>query len=50
MNRPVKFFAGNNTKHLAAKIANAFGYELNSSSMVILENKNVSSKSKYEFL
>ena len=38
MNRPVKFFAGNNTKHLAAKIANAFGYELNSSSMVIFSD------------
>jgi ribose-phosphate pyrophosphokinase len=34
MNRPVKFFAGNNTQHLAKQIANAFGTELSSSSMV----------------
>ena len=34
MKRPLKFFAGNNTKHLAKQIANAFGVELNKSSMV----------------
>ena len=34
MERPIKFFAGINTKHLAEKIANAFGVELNNSSMV----------------
>ena len=34
MVRPIKFFAGINTKHLAEKIANAFGVELNKSSMV----------------
>ena len=34
MTRPIKFFAGNNTKHLAKQIANAFGVELNKSSMV----------------
>lgn len=34
MERPIKFFAGNNTKHLAEKIANAFGAQLNKSSMV----------------
>ena len=34
MERPIKFFAGNNTKHLAKQIANAFGVELNKSSMV----------------
>ena len=34
MKRPIKFFAGNNTKHLAKQIANAFGVELNKSSMV----------------
>ena len=34
MRRPVKFFAGVNTKHLAAKIANAFGSELSSSSII----------------
>jgi ribose-phosphate pyrophosphokinase len=32
--RPIKFFAGNNTKHLAKQIANTFGVELNKSSMV----------------
>ena len=34
MKRPIKFFPGNNTKHLAKQIANAFGVELNKSSMV----------------
>tara|TARA_B110000003_G_scaffold275590_1_gene318657 strand:- start:1273 stop:2208 length:936 start_codon:yes stop_codon:yes gene_type:complete len=34
MERPIKFFAGNNTKHLANKIANAFGNQLNTSSIV----------------
>ena len=34
MERPIKFFAGSNTKHLANKIANAFGVELNKSSMI----------------
>jgi len=34
MNKPIKFFAGNNTKHLAKEIANAFGVELNNSSIV----------------
>jgi len=34
MERPIKFFAGNNTKHLAGKIANAFGVELNKSSII----------------
>ena len=34
MERPLKFFAGNNTKNLANKIANAFGVELNKSSIV----------------
>ena len=34
MKRPIKFFSGNNTKHLAKQIANAFGVELNKSSMV----------------
>ncbi len=34
MERPIKFFAGNNTKHLAEKIANALGAQLNKSSMV----------------
>lgn len=34
MKRPIKFFAGNNTRHLAKQIANAFGVELNKSSMV----------------
>lgn len=34
MKRPIKFFAGNNTKNLAKQIANAFGVELNKSSMV----------------
>jgi len=34
MKRPIKFFAGNNTKHLAEQIANAFGAQLNKSSMV----------------
>jgi ribose-phosphate pyrophosphokinase len=34
MNNPVKFFSGCNTTNLAAKIANAFGSELSSSSIV----------------
>ena len=34
MERPIKFFAGNNTKSLAGKIANAFGGELNKSSII----------------
>jgi len=34
MVRPIKFFAGINTKHLAKQIANSFGVELNKSSMV----------------
>ena len=34
MERSVKFFAGNNTKYLAAQIANAFGSHLSSSSLV----------------
>jgi len=34
MKRAIKFFAGNNTKHLAGKIANAFGVELNKSSII----------------
>ena len=34
MKRPIKFFAGSNTKYLANKIANAFGVELNKSSIV----------------
>jgi ribose-phosphate pyrophosphokinase len=34
MERPIRFFAGNNTKHLAKQIANAFGVELNKSSVV----------------
>lgn len=34
MSKPIKFFAGNNTKHLAKEIANAFGVELNNSSIV----------------
>ena len=34
MERPIKFFAGNNTKSLAGKIANAFGAELNKSSII----------------
>ena len=34
MARSIKFFAGNNTKHLAGKIANAFGVELSSASLV----------------
>tara|TARA_B100001250_G_scaffold114092_1_gene96562 strand:- start:17386 stop:18327 length:942 start_codon:yes stop_codon:yes gene_type:complete len=34
MNTPVKFFAGNNTRHLAVEIATAFGSRLSSSSMV----------------
>ena len=34
MNKPIKFFAGNKTKHLAKEIANAFGVELNNSSIV----------------
>ena len=34
MERPIKFFAGNNTKSLAGKIANAFGVKLNKSSII----------------
>ena len=34
MNRPVKFFAGVNTEHLAVRIANSFGSELSSSSII----------------
>ena len=34
MERPIKFFAGNNTKHLAKQIANSFGAQLSKSSMV----------------
>ena len=34
MNRPVKFFAGTNTQHLAAEIASAFGSKLSTSSIV----------------
>ena len=34
MKRPIKFFAGNNTKHLANQIAKEFGSELSSSSIV----------------
>ena len=34
MERPIRFFAGNNTKHLAKQIAKAFGVELNKSSVV----------------
>ena len=34
MKRPIKFFAGNNTKHLAKQIAKEFGSELSSSSIV----------------
>jgi ribose-phosphate pyrophosphokinase len=34
MNRPVKFFAGTNTKNLAAKIAKAFGTKISSSSII----------------
>tara|TARA_B100001250_G_scaffold318343_1_gene280996 strand:- start:5 stop:946 length:942 start_codon:yes stop_codon:yes gene_type:complete len=34
MKRPVKFFAGENTKHLASQIANIFGSGLNNSSMI----------------
>jgi ribose-phosphate pyrophosphokinase len=34
MERPIKFFAGNNTKNLAEQIANAFGAQLNTSSIV----------------
>ncbi len=34
MTRPVNFFAGTNTKHLAAKIANCFGSKLSKSSIV----------------
>jgi ribose-phosphate pyrophosphokinase len=34
MERPIKFFAGSNTKSLAGKIANAFGVELNKCSII----------------
>ena len=34
MERPIKFFAGNNTKSLAGKIANTFGAKLNKSSII----------------
>jgi len=34
MNKPIKFFAGSNTKHLAEAIANSFGVQLSNSSIV----------------
>jgi len=34
MDKPIKFFAGSNTKELAKEIANSFGVELNTSSIV----------------
>ena len=34
MNKPIKFFAGSNTKHLAEAIANSFGVQLSKSSIV----------------
>lgn len=34
MKKPIKFFAGSNTKHLAKEIARAFGVELNNSSII----------------
>ena len=34
MERPIRFFAGNNTKHLAQQIAKSFGVELNKSSII----------------
>jgi ribose-phosphate pyrophosphokinase len=34
MERPIRFFAGSNTMHLAKQIASAFGVELNKSSVV----------------
>jgi len=34
MERPIKFFTGNNTKNLASKIANSFGAKLNKSSII----------------
>jgi len=34
MKRPVKFFAGSNTTHLATKIAHDFGVELNKASII----------------
>ena len=34
MKKPIKFFAGSNTKHLAKEIAMAFGVKLNNSSIV----------------
>jgi len=34
MTRAIKFFAGNNTRYLAKQIANAFGTQLNTSSIV----------------
>ena len=34
MKRPVKFFAGTNTSDLATKVANAFGSEISSSSVI----------------
>jgi ribose-phosphate pyrophosphokinase len=34
MKRPVKFFAGTNTKDLASKVANAFGSKISSSSVI----------------
>ena len=34
MNKPIKFFAGSNTKHLAESIANSFGVQLSNSSIV----------------
>ena len=34
MNKPIKFFAGSNTKQLANEIAKSFGVELSASSVV----------------
>ena len=34
MDKPIKFFAGSNTKHLAEAIANSFGVQLSNSSIV----------------
>ena len=34
MNKPIKFFAGSNTKHLAEAIAKSFGVQLSNSSIV----------------
>ena len=41
MQRPIKFFAGTNTKHLAKEIANAFGVELNQSSLVCFSDGEI---------